>query len=948
MVFIFPTLLSMKLQPFWLLLVTCFCAFAMASPPSYDAFASSEIATEANALLKWKASLDNQSQASLSSWTGNNPCNWLGISCHDSNSVSNINLTNAGLRDNNFNGSMPEEIGMLENVIHLDMRQCNFNGSIPREIGKLVNLKILYLGGNDFSGSIPPEIGFLKQLGELDLSSNFLSGKIPSTIGNLSSLNYLYLYGNSLSGSIPDEVGNLHSLSTIQLLANNLSGSIPASIGNLINLNSIRLNGNKLSGSIPSTIGNLTNLKELTLFENQLSGKIPTEFNRLTALENLQLAANNFVGHLPRNVCIGGKLAKFSASNNNFTGPIPKSLKNCSSLVRVRLQQNQLTGDITDAFGVLPNLDFIELSDNNFYGHLSPNWGKFGSLTSLKISNNNLSGVIPPELGGATKLEQLHLFSNHLTGNIPQDLCNLTLFDLSLNNNNLTGNVPKEIASMQKLRTLKLGSNNLSGLIPKQLGNLLYLLDMSLSQNKFQGNIPSELGKLKFLTSLDLSGNSLRGTIPSTFGELKSLETLNLSHNNLSGDLSSFDDMIRLTSIDISYNQFEGPLPKTVAFNNAKIEALRNNKGLCGNVTGLERCPTSSGKSHNHMRKKVITVILPITLGILIMALFVFGVSYYLCQASTKKEEQATNLQTPNIFAIWSFDGKMIFENIIEATENFDSKHLIGVGGQGCVYKAVLPTGLVVAVKKLHSVPNGEMLNQKAFTSEIQALTEIRHRNIVKLYGFCSHSQFSFLVCEFLEKGSVEKILKDDDQAVAFDWNKRVNVVKCVANALFYMHHDCSPPIVHRDISSKNVLLDSEYVAHVSDFGTAKFLNPNSSNWTSFVGTFGYAAPELAYTMEVNEKCDVYSFGVLAWEILLGKHPGDVISSLLLSSSSNGVTSTLDNMALMENLDERLPHPTKPIVKEVASIAKIAIACLTESPRSRPTMEHVANELVMS
>lgn len=89
----------------------------------------------------------------------------------------------------------------------------------------------------------------------------------------------------------------------------------------------------------------------------------------------------------------------------------------------------------------------------------------------------------------------------------------------------------------------------------------------------------------------------------------------------------------------------------------------------------------------------------------------------------------------------------------------------------------------------------------------------------------------------------MDKILKDDEQETAFDWNRRVNVIKDVANALCYMHHDCSPPIVHRDISSKNVILDLEYVAHVSDLGATKFLNPDSSNWTSFVGTFGYAAP---------------------------------------------------------------------------------------------------------
>ncbi|MQL41392.1 hypothetical protein EI012_26140, partial [Escherichia coli] len=129
---------------------------------------------------------------------------------------------------------------------------------------------------------------------------------------------------------------------------------------------------------------------------------------------------------------------------------------------------------------------------------------------------------------------------------------------------------------------------------------------------------------------------------------------------------------------------------------------------------------------------------------------------------------------------------------------------------------------------KLPSIPSEETSNLKAFRSEIQALTEIRHRNIVKLYGFCSHSRFSFLVYELVERGSIDKILCNDQQAIEFDWNRRVNVVKGVANALCYMHHDCSPPIVHRDISTKNVLLDLDYEAHVSDFGTAKLLNPDS------------------------------------------------------------------------------------------------------------------------
>ncbi|XP_020232486.1 MDIS1-interacting receptor like kinase 2 [Cajanus cajan] len=939
MVFTFPRLLSMNLQPFWVLLAMCFCALATISFASSAASQSQE----ANALLKWKATLDNQSQAFLSSWTGNNPCNWVGIACDGSNSVSNISLAHVGLR-----GTLQSlNFSLLPNIHNLNMSYNTLKGKLPPQIGDLSNLNTLDLSTNKLSGNIPNTFTNLSKLMFLNLSFNGISGPIPKDVGKLRSLVTFDIFTNNLTGPIPDSICTLPNLESIHLFENQLSGSIPFNIGNLSKLTMLSLSTNKLTGKIPPSVGNLTNAKVICFIGNDLSGEIPKELDKLTSLECLQLADNNFEGQLPQNICTGGKMKFFTAGNNNFTGPIPKSLKNCYSLKRLRLQQNHLTGDITDFFDVLPNLNYADLSENNFHGQLSPKWGKFLSLTSFMISNNKLSGVIPPELSGATNLQVLHLSSNNLTGNIPRDLGKLvSLFDLSINKNNLTGNVPIEIASLQELKYLELGSNDLTGLIPAQLGDLSNLLIMDLSQNKFEGHIPFELSQLQYLTSLDLSGNLLSGTIPPVLGGMKGLETLNLSHNSLSGRLSSFDGMISLTSVNISYNQLEGPLPNIPAFQNVTIEALRNNKGLCGNVTGLEPC--SSGKSPNHnMTKKVITIVLPLTVVTLILAFFALGVVYGLCKTSKEKQVQPRHSQTPNIFAIWSFGGKMVFENIIEATEHFDSKYLIGVGGQGCVYKATLPTGQVVAVKKLHSFPNGEMLNLKAFTSEIQALTEIRHRNIMKLYGFCSHSQISFLVCELLEKGDVKKILKDDEQAIAFDWTKRVNVVKDVASALCYMHHDCTPPIVHRDISSKNVLLDSDYVAHVSDFGTAKFLNPNSSNWTSFVGTFGYAPPELAYTMEVNEKCDVYSFGVLAWEILYGRHPGDDISNFV-SSSMGGMASTLDHMTLMDKLDERLPHPTSPIVKEVISIAKVAISCLAENPRSRPSMEQVTKELAMA
>ena len=152
-------------------------------------------------------------------------------------------------------------------------------------------------------------------------------------------------------------------------------------------------------------------------------------------------------------------------------------------------------------------------------------------------------------------------------------------------------------------------------------------------------------------------------------------------------------------------------------------------------------------------------------------------------------------------------------------------------------------TSGIVAVKKLQSLGVSEIVQHKEFLNEIRALNEIRHRNIVKLLGFCSHSQHTFLIYEYLERGCLSAILSNDGGARELDWNIRVNIIKGVAHALSYMHHDCSPLIVHRDISSKNILMDPEYEAHVSDFGTAKLLNQDSSNWSSLAGTYGYVAP---------------------------------------------------------------------------------------------------------
>nr|GMC82550.1 MDIS1-interacting receptor like kinase 2-like [Ipomoea batatas] len=294
---------------------------------------------------------------------------------------------------------------------------------------------------------------------------------------------------------------------------------------------------------------------------------------------------------------------------------------------------------------------------------------------------------------------------------------------------------------------------------------------------------------------------------------------------------------------------------------------------------------------------------------------------------------------TKDVFTIWSFDGKMTYESIIEATGDFDSSYCIGVGGHGSVFRAELPSGQSVAVKKFHTLglQDDEMCDIRSFSNEISTLTNLRHRNIVKLYGFCAHNRHSFLIYEYLQGGSLAQILSDDEKALQLGWLERINVVKAVAKALSYMHHDCLPPIIHRDISSNNILFDSEHEAHVSDFGTARFLSPDSSNWTAFAGTMGYIAPEFAYTAEVNCKCDVYSFGVVTLEVLMGKHPGDLVT--YISSSSLSATA---GMLLMDLLDPRLSAPKRHDAQQLVLLAKIGVSCMNSNPQCRPTMQQVS------
>uniref|UniRef100_A0ACD5XP32 Uncharacterized protein n=1 Tax=Avena sativa TaxID=4498 RepID=A0ACD5XP32_AVESA len=871
------------------------------------------------------------------------------------------NLTNLNYLDlsgNRLSGPLPEELGQVQTLQELYLPENNFNGTIPPTFGNLTMLRYLTMYKNQLTGPIPIELGMLSSLIGLDLSENRLTGKVPSTVaGNLTWMNYFSLWSNLLTGSIPHEIrnlvnlevlalssnfmdglvppiiGNMSSLTQVVIHANNLSGELPAEFGNLKKLEILSAYQNQLSGLIPQSLGKLVRLKEMRLFTNQLFGNLPSALSNLTNLVIVELDDNHLTGHL-LDFCKGKKLEVLLIHTNNLDGPVPKGLRDCSSLRSLGISGNKIEGDMTEAFGVYPHLNDISLFSNKFSGRLSSNWGSCQNLTKINFADNLIEGSIPSQLGKLKNLKRLIVSNNRLTGEIPQEIGWLSNINwIVLRNNQLSGQIPKQIGQLGNLEILDFSSNRLSGKIPEEIGSCSKLLSLEMNNNNLSGDLPISLGQLASMQIiLDLSMNSLSGPIPSELSKLEMLIFMNISHNQFSGVIPiSIASMQSLSTFDVSYNFLEGSVPKGIY--NASAEWFLHNKGLCGDLVGLSPCsfpPTDHRRSH---RKFILAVGLPMFVSIILIAGGVIAFVIF-----RKKAPQKTDgVSKRDVFSIWSFDGRIAFEDIINATDNFDGKHCIGEGSYGSVYKAELQDQQVVAVKKLHA-GNEEAHDEERFQHEIEMLTKVRQRSIVKLYGYCSHPRYRFLVCQLIERGNLASILCNEELSIHFHWKRRTTLIRDVAQAITYLHHDVQPPIIHRDITSRNILLDFDFKAFVSDFGIARMLKPDSSNWSALAGTYGYIAPEFSYTSVVTEKCDVYSFGVVVLEVLMGKHPGDV--QIFLSSIN-------DHFLLEDILDTRLPQPKTDEAKDVKQCISVAFECLLPAPKERPTMLKVCRDLII-
>ncbi|XP_024975275.1 LRR receptor-like serine/threonine-protein kinase HSL2 [Cynara cardunculus var. scolymus] len=477
------------------------------------------------------------------------------------------------------------------------------------------------------------------------------------------------------------------------------------------------------------------------------------------------------------------------------------------------------------------------------------------------------------------------------------------------------------------------GNNQFSGGLPSCLTNLKKLEKLNLQSNKFTGAIPNAVSSWSALSSLNLSNNMLTGEIPNQIGNLPVLNYLDLSGNSLSGKIPTSLTKLRLNILNISNNNLEGKVPTGL-----DVSSLRGNPKLCSpDLKPFPRCHKSKSVSYY-------------SVGILSAVAFFLIVSLIWVVIKTRLFRRNKRLWKITSFQRLGFKEQDVLVSLAES-------NIIGMGGSGKVYRVTMKTGQMVAVKKLFGVHESPE-TEAEFLAEMETLGRIRHKNIVKLLFGSVGEDFRALVYEYMENGSLGDMLHEDPKGgLLLDWGKRFEIGLGAAQGLAYLHHDCVPGIVHRDVKSNNILLDEEFRPRVADFGLAKTLQIKASDsdgsMSRVAGSYGYIAPEYAYMMKITEKSDVYSFGVVLMEIVTGKRPNDssfnentdlvkwVTSAALLSpeKTSDGGWTYLDQL-----IDPKM-SPSSRDYEEIERVLNVALQCTSAFPINRPSMRKVVELL---
>ncbi|KAF5460882.1 hypothetical protein F2P56_020721 [Juglans regia] len=910
-------------------------------------------------------------------WDFSNPCNSTGLTTDDikENTVA-INCSNCPF----VNGNESYQ------VVGIFLKGQSLSGRLPPNLEKLPCLQVLDLSRNYLNGSIPPTWGSAKQLTDISLLGNRLTGRIPGDLAKITTLKSLTVEFNQLFGNLPPELGNMSFLEEFKLSSNNFTGELPLSFANLISLQDF---DNQFSGQIPSYIQKWKKLTKLFIQASGLRGPIPS----LDLLENsgieLRISDLNGSDQAPfplKNINVT-KWKILILRNCNLTGRLPNATLISSvakkSLSTLDLSFNSLSGDIPESFGSsLQRVERIYLTGNLFTGPI-PTWildgnkkidlsyNKFtnipeGSELSSKCQhgdginlfasssmdnetnivsclrsssrcpkngryklhincggeevtvNNNIKFDADTNPGGASdfvRLKEDYYWSFSSTGQFIDDNRPIKAFILS-NSTELISTDTTDLRLYMKARFSPLSLTYYAFCLVR--GN--YSVRLHFAEIVFTDDETfSSLGRRVFDVYIQGERVLKDFDIVKAAGGVRkpNIQPFNAVVTN-SGTLEIRFYWAGKGTTDIPSKGDYGPLISAISAESHEIPPSTPTDEITSTIP----------------KGAVVGIIVA---GAFLIILFIVAILWWkgcLGQRSTATEHDLRGLDMKT--------GTFTLRQIKTATNNFDAANKIGEGGFGSVYKGVLSDGTMMAVKQLSSKSKQ---GNREFLNEIGMISALQHPHLVKLYGCCVEGNQLLLVYEYMENNSLARALfGPEEYQLQLDWPTRHRICVGIARGLAYLHEESRLKIVHRDIKATNVLLDKNLNPKISDFGLAKLDEEDNTHISTRVaGTYGYMAPEYAMRGYLTDKADVYSFGIVALEIVSGKSntshrpKGESLQlldwALVLKEKGN----------LLDLVDPRLG--SNYMKEEVMRLINVALLCTNVSAAVRPTMSSVVSML---
>ncbi|CAK7329701.1 unnamed protein product [Dovyalis caffra] len=705
---------------------------------------------------------------------------------------------------------------------------------------------------------------------------------------------------------------------------------------------------------------NLTRLKSFNASGFYLLGSIPDWFGqRLVSLQVLDLS---------------------SCSINNA---IPGSLGNLTSLTGLYLYDNNFTGMIPSSLGQLVGLSVLDLSANMFTGSIPVSFGSLRNLTRLDISMNFVFGSIPVGIGMLLKLQYLNFSNNDLSSSIPAQLGDLSnLVDLDLSFNSLTGSLPAELKGLRNLQRMLIGNNMLGGSLPVNLFPVpSQLQTVVLKSNNFDGAVPDVLWSMPQLRLLDISGNNFTGMLlNASLNANTTTAELNISQNLFYGGLTPI--LRRFGFVDLSGNYFEGRVPDYVNDNASLVSNCLQNlsnqrslhdctsfyteKGLTFDNFGLPNSTQPPARENSRKSNRKVIILASVLGGVgLILLLIILLVLLLFCirkKGTTTQRGVGVGPVTPVpsgssppppgvSIDFSSFGETFTYQQLLLATGDFSDLNLIKHGHSGDLYKGILESGIPVVIKRIDL----QSQRKEAYLLELDCFSKVSHPRLVPLLGHCLEKENEkFLIYKHMPNGDLSSSLyrktnSEDDSLKSLDWITRLKIAIGAAEGLSYLHHECTPSIVHRDVQASSILLDdkfevrlgslSEVCTQEGDTRQSRITRLLRLPQSSEQGTSGSLTTTCAY--------DVYCFGKVLLELVTGKLGISASSDAQLKEFSEQILpyiSIYDKELVIKIVDPSLIID-EDLLEEVWAMAIVARSCLNPKPSRRPLMRYILKAL---